>query len=285
MQTKTFLTGEVKALEDGDPNGSFEVILSAPTLDRDGEVIDAGAFEPLPKHITFDIDHGLSTATTVGSGEPRYEDGVLKVSGTFSSIPRAQEVRTLVAEGHIRTTSVAFMSAKWTKVDGVPHVTSAELLNGAFVPVASNREAVVLSAKSRRDHGVPGLKAVDGSYEQRRDMLAEAVRNNNPTAWWVYVVATFDDAVVYELEADGSTDRFRAPYTVDAAGTVTLGDPELVQILEVVEPVKGAVPEDVKSPDADPEEAAAARAAASPLAPSARVQAAALMAEAELLLA
>src|SRR5687768_18109927 len=28
-----------------------------------------------------------------------------------SSIPRAQEVRTLVKEGHIRTTSVAFMNA------------------------------------------------------------------------------------------------------------------------------------------------------------------------------
>lgn len=148
MQNKTFIAGEVKALGEGDPNGEFEVILSTPNMDRDGEIIDPGAFEPLPAHITFDIDHGLSTATTVGSGVPTYEGGVLVVRGTFSSIPRAQEVRTLVTEGHIRTTSVAFMSAKRTVVDGVPHITSAELLNGAFVAVPSNRESLVLSAKT-----------------------------------------------------------------------------------------------------------------------------------------
>lgn len=151
QQTKMFALGEVKAVEDaeGDPNGSFDVILSAPTLDRDGEVVDAKIFEPLPDHITFDIDHGMSTATTVGSGAPEYmDDGRLRVKGTYSSIPRAQEVRTLVREGHIRTTSVAFMGAVREEKDGVPHIVSAELLNGAFVPIPSNRDAVVLSAKS-----------------------------------------------------------------------------------------------------------------------------------------
>lgn len=150
METKMFALGEVKAAEDDDsPNGAFDVILSAPTLDRDGEVIDAKVFEPLPEHITFDIDHGMSTATTVGSGVPFYDGDVLRVKGTYSSIPRAQEVRTLVREGHIRTTSVAFMSAKREEdEDGVTHITKAELLNGAFVPIPSNRDALVLSAKA-----------------------------------------------------------------------------------------------------------------------------------------
>lgn len=148
-ESKMFALGEVKAVEDEtEPNGSFDVILSAPTLDRDGEVIDSKVFEPLPDHITFDIDHGMSTATTVGSGTPFYDGDVLRVKGTYSSIPRAQEVRTLVREGHIRTTSVAFMSAKREEKDGVQHITRAELLNGAFVPIPSNRESVVLSAKS-----------------------------------------------------------------------------------------------------------------------------------------
>jgi hypothetical protein len=148
--TKMFALGEVKAVEDseGDPNGEFDVILSAPTLDRDGEVLDAKIFEPLPEHITFDIDHGMSTATTVGSGKPFYDGDVLRVKGTYSSIPRAQEVRTLVREGHIRTTSVAFMGAVREEKDGVPHVVKAELLNGAFVPIPSNRDALVLSAKA-----------------------------------------------------------------------------------------------------------------------------------------
>ena len=150
QETKMFALGEVKAVEDadGDPNGEFDVILSAPTLDRDGEVIDSKVFDPLPDHITFDIDHGMSTATTVGSGTPFYDGDVLRVKGTYSSIPRAQEVRTLVREGHIRTTSVAFMGAVREEKDGVPHIVKAELLNGAFVPIPSNRESVVLSAKS-----------------------------------------------------------------------------------------------------------------------------------------
>jgi hypothetical protein len=167
VAVKTYMLGEVKSLDGEDPNGSFEVILSAPTLDRDGEIIDAKAFEPLPTHIPFDIDHGMSTATTVGSGTPRYEGDVLVVKGTFSSIPRAQEVRTLVTEGHIRTTSVAFMDAQRETKDGVDHVTKAELLNGAFVPIPSNRDAGVLSAKRYAEKVGARNSAADGERMQQ----------------------------------------------------------------------------------------------------------------------
>lgn len=202
--SKMFVDAEVKSLGDAEnPNGEFEVILSAPTLDRDNEVIDAKAFEPLPEHITFDIDHGLSTATTVGSGRPYYDGDTLKVRGSFSSIPRAQEVRTLVTEGHIRTTSVAMRGMTKTQKDGVAHITKAELLNGAFVPVPSNREALVLSSKAgarnnAADAGriqqmhdltvangatcegakavaADGRKAVVGSYEDRQEAIREAL--------------------------------------------------------------------------------------------------------------
>jgi hypothetical protein len=132
--------------------GSFEVILSAQTRDRDGDtLLKDGWKQPLPEHITFDSDHGMTVEKTVGSGVPRIDDetGNLIVSGTYSSLPRAQEVRTLVNEGHIRTTSVAFMTEK-TQKDGAT-VSVRELLNGAFVAIPSNREALVLSSK--------GLKA------------------------------------------------------------------------------------------------------------------------------
>src|SRR5690348_12622988 len=146
----TKAVGIVDTTETDEPNGAFEVILSAATVDRDGEVIDSRAFDPLPEHIPFDIDHGMTVTTTVGSGTPYYaEDGSLRVKGTFASTPLAQEVRTLVAEGHIRTTSVTFMAAERQRDEkGVAHVKSAELLNGTFCPIPSNREAVVLSAKS-----------------------------------------------------------------------------------------------------------------------------------------
>lgn len=133
--------------EDAFP-GSFEVILSAPTKDRDGDTLLPEEWKfPLPDHITFDADHGMSVASTVGSGTPSLDErGNLVVSGTYSSLPRAQEVRTLVNEGHIRTTSVAFMSEKSPMKDG-KQSTVRELLNGAFVSIPSNREALVLSSK------------------------------------------------------------------------------------------------------------------------------------------
>jgi hypothetical protein len=142
--------------------GSFEVILSAPTKDRDGDTLLPDEWKmPLPDHITFDSDHGMTVATTVGSGVPSLNDaGELVVSGTYSSLPRAQEVRTLVNEGHIRTTSVAFMSEK-TEKDG-KSVAQRELLNGAFVAIPSNREALVLASK--------GVKA--GARNSASDLAA-----------------------------------------------------------------------------------------------------------------
>lgn len=242
---KDLLVGQVKAVDSEDPNGEFEVVLSAPTLDRDGEVIDAKAFEPLPPHITFDIDHGMSVATTVGSGVPTYDGDLLKVRGTYSSIGRAQEVRTLVKEGHIRTTSVAFMGAKREVKDGVPHVVKAELLNGAFVPIPSNREAAVLVAKAAsRVEKV--RKAIAGSFEERRDLLNDAVRAAHADAYWSYVVATFDDAVVYEVEGPEGTEQFRAPYTLDG-DTVTLGTAEPVDITEVIQPKSSTETDDEKA--------------------------------------
>jgi hypothetical protein len=143
--------------------GSFEVILSAPTKDRDGETLLPEEWkQPLPDHITFDSDHGMTVATTVGSGVPRIDEatGNLVVAGRYSSLPRAQEVRTLVNEDHIRTTSVAFMSEK-TEKDG-KSVATRELLNGAFVAIPSNREALVLSSK--------GIKA--GARNSASDLAA-----------------------------------------------------------------------------------------------------------------
>lgn len=131
--------------------GSFEVVLSTRAKDRDGDELQPEDWKaPLPEHITFDADHGMSVATTVGSGVPSIDDeGRLVVRGTYSSLARAQEVRTLVNEGHIRTTSVAFMTEKSEQKDGTTKQVR-ELLNGAFVAIPSNREALVMSSKSAK---------------------------------------------------------------------------------------------------------------------------------------
>ena len=140
---------ELKAAGDG--SGSFEAVLSAPTLDRDGEIIDAYAFEPLPDHIMIDVDHAMSVEKTVASGRPFYDDdGILRFEGTFASTSLAQDVRTLVNEGHIRTLSVAFMNGLYEedRDDGRMHVRKGELLNAGIVGIPSNRQAVITASKA-----------------------------------------------------------------------------------------------------------------------------------------
>lgn len=144
---KSFAMASVKSAESENPNGEFEVVLSRDTIDRDGEVIDARAFDPLPESIPFHAFHDFHDP--IGRAVPVYEDGVLKARGVFASTARAQEIRTLVAEGIIGHTSVGFMGATRAVKDGegAPHITRGELLEGSFVSVPSNREAAVLMAK------------------------------------------------------------------------------------------------------------------------------------------
>jgi HK97 family phage prohead protease len=149
MHKKTFALAEVKATDSENANGEFEVILSAETVDRDGEIIDAKAFEPLPESIPFHAFHDFNDP--IGRAVPFYDGDMLKARGFYASTARAQEIRALVAEGVIGHTSVGFMAAVREEGDDVPHVTQAELLEGSFVSIPSNREATVLMAKGFGD--------------------------------------------------------------------------------------------------------------------------------------
>lgn len=164
--------------DDQAPHGAFDVILSAPNKDRDGEEVKANEWQmPLPEHITFDVDHGMSVASTVGSGRPDIQpDGTLRVRGTYASTPLAQETRSLVNEGHIRTVSVAFMRrSKTDQKDGTRRV-ERELLNGAFVAVPANPAAVVLASKSLSPAGsiLDNITGVLGSKVGARNSSADS---------------------------------------------------------------------------------------------------------------
>lgn len=145
------LTAEIKSAKaEGD---TYDITLSVPTKDRDGEVVDAKAFEPLPKgRMPIDVDHGMTVLTTVGSGVPEYDgDALMLRDFRFASTALGQDVRALVDEGHISKMSVAFMDAvrEVDEKDGLAHVRKAELLNAAIVAIPSNREAdIAFAAKT-----------------------------------------------------------------------------------------------------------------------------------------
>lgn len=167
---KSFALAEVKTVDGSKaPGGEFEAILSAPTLDRDGEVIEAEAFAKhemgLPPSVPVHAYHDFSDP--IGRGVPEYRDGTLYIKGFFASTPRAQEIRTLVAEGVIAHMSVGFMPPERKDVDGVTHITAAELLEGSFVSIPSNREAAVLAVK--------GYSSEIGELRQAVTVLTKAL--------------------------------------------------------------------------------------------------------------
>lgn len=285
--------------------GQFRVILSAPTEDRDGDTLLPDEWKtPLPEHITFDQDHGMSVATTVGSGKPYINDdgqvpdapkGALIVDGTYSSLGRAQEVRTLVNEGHITKTSVAFMSVPSTTKSGK---RMRELLNGAFVAVPSNREASILESKSAERkagarnnsddakriqdmHDLAGelgascssdssgkaargatLKAVVGSLEETQERARDALNDAYGADAWVWLRATLPDSLIFDISSnDGSdNDTYQQSYTDDGSVVTLTGARTAVDLAEIVKPDPD---EDESTSEADPADpAAAAKAAA-----------------------
>lgn len=133
--------------DDQSQHGEFEVILSTSALDRDGDELDPADWkQPLPEYITFDVDHGMSVEKTVGGGKPFINaSGQIQVRGQFSSRPLAQDTRTMLKEGIIRNVSVAYMERKNSEGK-----IERELLNGAFVAIPANTEAVVLSSKAAK---------------------------------------------------------------------------------------------------------------------------------------
>lgn len=276
-----------------DMPGTFEAILSAPTLDRDGETLLTDEWKmPLPDRITVDVDHGMTVASTIGSAKPWIDEkGNLCISGTFASTPKAQEVRTLMKEGHINTTSVAFMSEKTQK--GGKSVVQRELLNAAVVAIPSNREALVLSSKAAEvkigarnaaadmehiqgihDHTVAlgascaapaksaariETKAVVGSLEATQERVRDALSDAYPDKY-VWLRATLPTEAVFDLsEIDGpDSETLRQPYTDDGTVVTLTGTATPADVAEIVTPD----PDEAAEPAADVTAAAAEKSAA-----------------------
>jgi hypothetical protein len=148
------VTAAVSTSDDGDVNGSFDILLSTATRDREGEIVSSKSWAlPLPATIPINVDHSPSVSDVIGSGRPFLDsDGNLRVKGTFASTAQAQHVRSLVTEGHLRSVSVEFLRRKGA--DGQP---VRELVGGAFVSLPANPEARVLASKAAFQVGLDAI--------------------------------------------------------------------------------------------------------------------------------
>jgi HK97 family phage prohead protease len=173
MRNRFLLDASVKALDTSDPRGAFEAIISIPTLDRDNEIVDAKAFDPLPASIPVHFAHDFRQP--VGRGVPTYEGDALVLRGWFGTTLRAQDMRQLVVDGVIQHMSVGFMPPQREDIDGTTHIVKAELLEASFTSVPSNREAAILGAKSAE------MLDLAESYRQLKeahDAFAKSLRDS-----------------------------------------------------------------------------------------------------------
>lgn len=225
IETK-WLTAAIEIKDTGGDTGGFEAVLSTPDIDRDGEAIDVKSWGTLPESIPVNVDHDMTVAGLIGTGIPRLEDGVVKLSVSFASTSEAQRVRTLVQEKHVRATSVEFLRKTSTDQKGVK-TTSREMIGAAVTNYPANPNAVILSAKAGarnsktdaeriqaiHDHAVslgatPASKSVTTYEEVRHDLL--------------YLdVVIFGQPYVLTFWVDSEGDPHPCDFVLDATGAPT----------------------------------------------------------------
>lgn len=257
----------VKVTDTGADTGSFEAILSTPDIDRDGESVKSSEWKSLPDSIPINVDHEMGVTSMIGSATPSFDtQGNLVIQGTYSSLPLAQDVRTLVNEGHLKTMSVEFMRTV-TPIGDKSFTTERELIGGAYTPYPSNVNARVLASKSGARNnatdakniqaihdGATALgaacdvideksithrstKALSGSVEDMQARIEDSLTEfygSNPDNY-VWICATFLDtpnsgSIVYEFNGD----RFSQAFTDDGSSATVDGAPKDVSLVTSV---------------------------------------------------
>ena len=184
----------------------IEAIASAPSIDRDGEIISIEALKAaLLGYMKNPVvlaghQHKTSDGTSPVIGHcvaTRVDSAGLHITVEFAKTTLGEEYLGLYAEKHQRAFSVGFMPLKWEdrSVDGkmVRVFTEIELLEISCVAVGSNRDA--LSKSANRKAGFVGLKRKVG-----RDLL-----NGPGSRKWMKRLEAWCDA-----EDDERTKNFTA---------------------------------------------------------------------------
>ena len=128
--------------------GGFTAVASNGDLDRDGERILPGCFEPLPASIPVHLDHTMRARDVIARARPYYRGDKLMIDATFTATGDAQDVRTKIRDGVLDSMSIVFRGIRWEEIDGVRTCVKGELLAADVVSVPSLPSARILSMRS-----------------------------------------------------------------------------------------------------------------------------------------
>lgn len=173
-------------------------VVTAPTVDRDNDIIDTMSLKLPVKGgglikvadiqgeqdvlIPFMLDHSWSVESQIGSGRKAWvnEMGELVVEFVFSSRDIAQDVFTLIEEGHIDNSfsiTVQYdMDSTEERAEYGYDIKNAEVVEISLVFKGSNRNARLLEVKKRLEATMPKTieeleaekKAIDEQIEAKK---------------------------------------------------------------------------------------------------------------------
>lgn len=200
------------------------------TLDYHNDIVSPGAYiADLPRFMSKGFvggpDH--NHAKPIGLFKEAHEDSIgLYVRAVYSSTPFAQETRTLISEGVIKSLSVGIMPLQvkrlrdrsevmqyWDKVGYAPTdeemqraekgarlIKRAKLLEISPVALPANENAEILSYKAGRKISKPNTELIGQSITEMRNAIQRL------EDMLVAVTATQADAGEAETEATGADD-------------------------------------------------------------------------------
>jgi HK97 family phage prohead protease len=235
---------------EGDDNKT-QAILSVPVVDRDGEIVDAKAFDPLPESINIHVEHVMSLDAVVATAAPFYDsDGNLKADISWLSDSKSQRYKEKVKELHARGNafmSIGFLSSQRERdAKGITHIVKGELLEASLVSVPSNREAAVTAVKNAgtleiEPETTPKRteKSVQGSFEHLANRLSDAVSASIGDRVWPK--ATFPNSFIYEqLDIETRTFKTFEVEFVEVDGEIVIDVPKSIDLVEVRASISGA---------------------------------------------
>lgn len=253
MERKTLVAPVEWKTVSGDP-GALEGYLSVfGNIDEGGDVVLPGAFKKTLAHwqqsgrkIPLLVDHKLSTDGVVGSIDHAREDQVgVKVRASFSSITKAQDIRTLMLEGHLGGMSFTYepRRSRPGMKDGqkVRYLEEVRLFEGTITPfpmntlaMASAKAAVAALEHESADQDAAAAQAVSGAGAMRLDFEAFTTAMGNALA------------IEFAPARKAAVEMLVAAYTTqpDAAGPAT-AQPDGSTALD-------AAPTEASSPPASP---------------------------------
>lgn len=171
---KTYLKGYISKAQDEDD--VYEFIASTSSIDRQGDSIDQAGWEldNFQKNPVILFAHNYSELPIGKAIDIVKGENTLTIKIKFASEeanPKAQQVRRLVDDGMLSTTSVGFIQ----KERNGSIITRAELLEVSIVPVPANAEALRLAYKSLDDILVKEIEIALNTEEATDEVPTEEV--------------------------------------------------------------------------------------------------------------